>query len=118
MSGPMYLRTGNIFKNFTVQQKNEDTTARGRVTASFDKGSGTQLRAVLADATPDEKERWKQNQHPITHILTQQGKPLATEGDRLLLGRRIFYVQGVDDPGGLELWTLYYVEERVDTRGN
>jgi head-tail adaptor len=114
----MYLQTGNLFKDFTIEKKSEGTTARGRVKASYDRSEGTQLRAVLADADPQEKERWQQQQHPITHIITQRGAPLAEEGDRLIFGQRIFYIQGVDDPGSLGIWTIYYVQERSDTHGD
>lgn len=111
----MYLRTGNLFKDFVIEKKDETTTARGRPKASYDKSKGNQLRAVLADADPREKERWRQQQHPISHIITQKGAPLAKEGDRLIFGSQIFYIQGVDDPAGLGIWTIYYVEERKDT---
>ena len=64
---PMYLRPGNLFKDFTIEKKSEGTTARGRVTAGYDPEPNAQLRAVLADADPEERERWHQQQHPITH---------------------------------------------------
>jgi len=84
----MYLRPGNLFKDFTIEKRNEDTTARGRVSAGYKPVPDTILRAVLADADPDERERWQQQQHPITHTITQRGTPLAGEGDRLVLGDR------------------------------
>ena len=115
---PMYLRPGNLFKDFTIEQKGEGTTARGRVTSGYSPKSGAQLSAVLADADPEEKERWQQQQHPITHTITQRGTPLAGEGDRLVHGSRYFYIQGVNEPGSLGLWTIYYTQERSDTHGN
>ena len=111
---PMYLRTGNLFKDFIIEKKSEGKTARGRVTTDYQNSTGDRLSAVLADATPEERERWDQQQHPITHTLTQRGKPQAEEGDRLVFGNRLFYIQGVEEPGSLGIWTIYYAQERSD----
>lgn len=113
---PMYLRTGNLFKDFIVETKSESKTAHGRIAGSY--STGDRLSAVLADATPEEREKWNQQQHPITHIIVQRGKPLAGEGDRLIHDNRIFYVQGVDEPASIGLWTIYYTQERSDAHGN
>lgn len=115
---PMYLRPGNIFKDFTIEKRSEGATARGRVSAGYEPVPDTILRAVLADANPEERERWQQQQHPITHTITQRGTPLAGEGDRLVLGDRYFYIQGVNEPGSLGIWTIYYAQERSDTHEN
>ena len=72
------------------------------------------IHAVLAQATPQEKARWEQIQHPITHTIVDRGHPKAAETDQLTCGNRKFYVQGVDEPGQLGLYTIYYVEERAD----
>ncbi|MEG1562147.1 MAG: hypothetical protein RR365_00640 [Bacteroides sp.] len=111
---PMYLRTGNLFKDFIVEKKSEITTARGRVTSGYENSTGDRLSAVLADATPEERERWDQQQHSITHTLTQRGKPHAREGDRLIFGNRLFYIQGIEEPGDIGIWTIYYTQERSD----
>ena len=41
----MYLRTGNLFKDFTVEKKDEDTTARGRLKTEYDTNSTTTIRS-------------------------------------------------------------------------
>lgn len=114
----MYLRTGNLFKDFAVEKRDEDTNARGRAKAEYDTSSTITIRAVLADATPEEIERWQQRQHPITHTITQRGAPIAKEGDRLVFGSRYFYIQGVHEPGSLGIWTIYYAQERSDTHAD
>lgn len=53
---------------------------------------------------------------PITHTIVQTGKPMAKAEDKLVLGNRIFLVQGVDEPGSLGVCTIYYVEERADVK--
>jgi len=85
---------------------------RGRQAASWvDAGTAE---AVLADASPTEQLRWKQVQRPVTHSITAKGAPQAKPGDRLVFNNRHFYVQGVENPGGLGLWTIYHCEERKD----
>lgn len=114
----MYLRPGNLFKDFIVEAKGSNISSRGRAKKNYDKDLGVSIQAVLAEAKPDEKERWKQLQHPISHTITQKGKPKANAGDRLIFGERIFYIQGVDEPGALGLWTIYYADERMDGHGH
>ncbi len=114
----MYLRPGNLYKDFTVETTGAAVSSRGRPKKNYDKDKGPMIRAVLAEAKPEEKERWRQLQHPISHVITQKGRPKAKEGDRLIFENRIFYIQGVDEPGALGLWTIYYAEERKDTHGH
>lgn len=49
-----------------------------------------------------------------SHTIVDRGHPKAAETDQLTCGNRKFYVQGVDEPGQLGLYTIYYVEERAD----
>lgn len=110
----MYLRPGNLYKDFTIEKKDAVITSRGRAKREYDSETGGQVRGILAEAKPEEKERWRQLQHPITHSIVQRGTPKAAAEDRLVFGDRIFYIQGVDEPGALGLWTIYYAEERFD----
>lgn len=113
----MYLRPGNLFKDFSIEKKGATLSTRGRARSEYDGETGERIRGVLAEAKPVEKERWRQLQHPISHIITQKGQPQAEAEDRLILGERMFFIQGVDEPGALGLWTIYYVEERFDGNG-
>jgi hypothetical protein len=110
----MYLRPGNLYKDFIVEKKGASISSRGRAKKSYDSESGERIRGILAEAKPQEKERWRQLQHPISHTIVQKGKPKAGPEDRLVFGERIFFIQGVDEPGALGFWTIYYVEERFD----
>ena len=48
----------------------------GEKTVSFQAEGAPHLLAVLAEAKPDEIERFRQqSQHPITHTITQRGSP-------------------------------------------
>ncbi len=117
--GTLYLRPGNLFKDFWVEKRITGKTSRGRKTATFQSEGAPHLLAVLAEAKPEEIERFRQqNAHPITHTITQRGRPKAGPEDRLVYQGRYFYIQGVDCPGDLGLWTIYYAEERSDVDGD
>lgn len=116
MRACMYLRPGNLCKDFIVEENVTATNSFGRPTASYE-GDGTKmLRGVLAEADYRQKMRWEQLQHPISHTIVQAGKPNAKAEDKLILGERIFLVKGIDEAGSLGICTIYYVEERMDVK--
>lgn len=110
----IYLRENNLLKEFIVKIKAEEekVNERGRCIPEYT--GETTIRAILTDATTSEKEQYNRLSHPITHTITHRGKPIAKEEDYLVLDNRKFYVQGIENPGGLNLWTIYNVEERRD----
>ena len=112
----MYLRPGNLNKDFCIACEQEIITGNGRPKKMF-APTDDRLKGILAEAKTDERMRWQQLQHPITHTIVQQGSPRAQTGDLLLMGGRSFFVQGTDDVAALGVWTLYYVEERFDVNG-
>ena len=110
----MYLKPGNLIKDLVVEQKSV-TTEHGRPRSVFDAEHTEHIKGVLSSASPTEKERWAQLQHPITHELVQRGEPKAKPEDRMIMGGRTFYVQGVDHIADIGVATIYYLEERSDT---
>ena len=76
--------------------------------------------AILATANQNEIEHWKQNGHPITHKIVQQGVLNAAVATNYLVlsenGKkdRYFYIQGVSNPAELNHMMRYFVEERKD----
>lgn len=97
-----------------VARNGSGVNNRGRPSKTYDTENAVMIRAILAQATPQEKSRWEQIQHPITHTIVGRGKPKAQENDVMTCGARKFFVQGVDEPGQLGLYSIYYVEERQD----
>lgn len=112
----MYLRPGNMFKEFVIEGEAETVGTFGRPKMAYEQTGKRTLKGCLADATENDRERWKQLQHPITHTIVQAGPPKAKEEDRLILGERLFIIHAVDDCGGLGITTIYYAEERTDVR--
>lgn len=92
----------------------DETDSKGRPKKNYDIDQGRFIRAVLAKATPQEKQRWEQIQHPISHTVVSNGKALAKAGELLVHDGRKFFIQGVDEPGEYGLACIYYVQERED----
>ena len=126
MSFRGHLRPGQGFKPFTVLRRTGATTATGRpYTGSFEE-QGTFL-GIISQASPQEKEQWKQLGTPITHTIVQRGiqnRAKATDVLQLTTSMpcncqsqtvRYFFVQGdPQDPGELGHFLVYKVEERKD----
>jgi hypothetical protein len=108
----MYLTPNMLWQTFAWERLETELDSRGRPVQTW--VSAGQIRGILSDSSPEQKLRYQQMQHPVTHEIAVQGSPQATPGDRLVLGNRHFYVHDVQDPGGLGLWTIYQVEERRD----
>ena len=107
----MYLRPGNLFKQFIIEENNQVVNDGGRIINNHN-GDGTRfLKGCLAEASPDTKEKWSQLGHHVTHTITQPGVPKAKGGDLLILGDRHFFVEGVDDAGSLGVAVIYYAKE-------
>ena len=112
----MYMRHGNLFKEFIIEDNRQVVTSTGRV-ADKHMGNGTKtLKGCLAEASADDREDHSQKDHIVTHTIVQAGRPLAKRTDRLELGERVFYIVDIDSCGGLGISTLYYAEERRDAR--
>mgnify|MGYP006916064236 CR=1 FL=1 len=110
----MYLRTGNLVKDFVIEPLKRGIQTTGRAKTVYDTESRAILRGVISSADPDAVARYDQTDHPCTHQIAQYGGERAKPGDRLVLGQRYYYILGVDNIGSLSIATLYYVEERTD----
>lgn len=112
----MYLRPGNLFKEFVIEDNSQTVTSTGRV-ANNHSGDGTRtLKGCLAEATKDERESRSAADHPVTHTIVQAGSPKAKRTDKLILGNRTFYIVDIDDAGALGISTIYFAEERRDAK--
>ncbi len=112
----MYLRPGNLFKEFIIESNKQKVTSTGRV-ANNHIGNGTKtLKGCLAEATDDERQNHSQKDHIVTHTIVQSGSPKAKRTDKLVLGNRVFYIVDIDDVGALGISTIYYAEERSDAK--
>ncbi len=116
---PMYLRPGNLFKEFLVKRKESDISNIGLPVTEFN-DTGILVDGVLAEVSTDDREKtkhmWDQDQHSLTHTIVSWNCPSAKKGDVLSLENRYFLILAVDDAGSLGVATIYYAEERNDLR--
>lgn len=112
----MYLRPGNLFKEFVIEENIQTVTKTGRPVVGFSGDGSRMLRGCLAEASPDVREAHSLPDHIVTHTIVQKGPPKAKRTDRLILGSRVFYIVDIDATGMLSIATLYYAEERRDVR--
>ena len=110
----MYLRTGNLVKDFVIESVARNVNSSGRPSITYDVETAAILRGVIADASPEAVARYSQTEHPCTHQIVQRGGEKAKPGDRLVRGHTHYYVLGVDNVAALGIATIYYVEERTD----
>jgi hypothetical protein len=112
----MYLRPGNLFKDFVVENNKQVVTSTGRV-AQVHNGDGTVIiRGCLAEASDEDKTNHSKTDHVVTHTIVQSGPAKAKRTDKLVLGNRSFYIVDIDDAGSLGISTIYYAEEREDVK--
>lgn len=112
----MYVRPGNLFKEFVIESNRQVVTSTGRV-ANSHTGDGTKtLKGCLAEASDEDRTNHSQKDHIVTHTIIQSGNPKAKRTDKLILGERTFYIVDIDDAGSLGISTIYYAEERRDAK--
>lgn len=112
----MYVRPGNLFKEFVIESNRQVVTSTGRV-ANSHTGDGTKtLKGCLAEASDEDRTNHSQKDHVVTHTIIQSGNPKAKRTDKLILGERTFYIVDIDDAGSLGISTIYYAEERRDAK--
>ena len=116
--GSMYLRPGNLWKDFSVQSLT--TQWEGCYTADKYTDTGKHLTGILASADSSlserMKHRWNQEQHSLTHTLVVRGAADVKKGDLLIWEERAFLVLLVEDMGTLGASGILYVEERNDLK--
>ena len=112
----MYVRPSRLYKKFSIESSYSTVNANGRPVTGYKSIEGQTLHGMLARASTNEIRKFDSLEHPIDHTIVQDGRPLAKPGDKLLLGKRVFLVRAVDEPGSIGICTIYYVEERMDVK--
>ncbi len=118
----MFLRPGNLWKTFDVS-RNVTTNQMGYPVSEYQK-TGEQVTGVISQADSNTSERtkhlWDQDQHSLSHTLVTRGKHTLRKGDILASTEdepRAYLVLATDDPAGLGITGLVYLEERNDLKG-
>lgn len=111
----MYLRPGNLFKDFIIEKNRETVNDSGRPVTGYSGDGAKMLKGCLSSASERDKLHGTAD-HIVTHTIVQKGRPRAERTDRLVLGERLFYIVDIDETGMLGIATLYYAEERTDVK--
>ena len=120
MIGPyrgMYLRPGNLYKQYTVMRK-KPVLEKGHTLTKYEpcgmvSGILAQASALQSDQM---KHRWDQDQQSLTHTMVCRGKVDLKKGDTLAYEEHYYLVLLTDNVGALSGTTLVYLEERNDLR--
>lgn len=112
----MYLRPGNLFKDFVVFSLSQDVTDGGRVVEKYTGDGSCILKGCLAEADDRDIADHSIEDHTVTHTIVSRGAPKAKRRDKLVFGSRAFYIVDIDDVGALGISTIYYAEERNDIK--
>lgn len=112
----MYLRPGNLFKEFVVESNTQVVTGTGRVANNHTGDGARTLKGCLAEASDEDRTNHNRKEHVVTHTIVQSGCPKAKRSDKLILDNRVFYIVDIDDAGTLGISTIYYAEERRDVK--
>jgi hypothetical protein len=118
----MFLHPGDGWQEFTCYSKQSDSTPGGRPKSAGLTPCGT-LEGIISDAKPSEILAWKQNDHPITCKIVQENPDCVAEAEDVLAIEaegakpRYFYVQGLQNPGDLYQYVIYFCQERKGLDG-
>ena len=109
----VYLRKSHSEEEFEVYPQNSNAQdSRGRVVKSYTTTTPlVKFVGIITPASQKELERYNMQMHPITHLITHIGSPVAKATDMLKSGSNKYYVTGVEDTVK-EWWTVYFVERR------
>ena len=112
------LLPGHGFQSFTAHKKKTNVGSTGRPKATEYDETDVKFLGALIRATQKEIDQWKQNGHPITHKITEFSALAKARATDYLISEdgRQFYIQGIKNPGDLNVTMIYYVEERYDVK--
>lgn len=116
------LYTPNIlpgygFKKFAVCRQETTVTETGRPMESGYIRTATELYGILALTTPEERAKWKQDGHDVSHRIVQHACMVCAKATDILLsedGRCFRIAVEPRNPGGFNATVIYYVDERND----
>lgn len=107
---------GQGFQKFQIYAQETSVTASGRAVPNKPVDTEKWFFGMLINANQREIDQWKQNGHPISHKIVEYSAMVKAIPTNYLVKEdgREFYVQGVKNPGDMNISCIYYVEERLD----
>lgn len=114
-----FLVSGQGFKDFVVYEKTETISSSGSVGRSVNFIKKADLKGITTSMSPKERETWKQSGYEVSDKIVQYGSPKAKKGQYIVYydfnkQSHVYEVKGVRNPGGLNHFSIYLVNERSD----
>lgn len=114
-----FLVPGQGFKDFVVYEKTGTISSSGSVGCSVNFIKKTDLKGITTSMSPKERETWKQSGYEVSDKIVQYGSPKAKKGQYIVYydfnkQSHVYEVKGVRNPGGLNHFSIYLVNERSD----
>ena len=114
-----FLVPGQGFKYFVVYEKTGTISSSGSVGRSVNFIKKADLKGITTSMSPKERETWKQSGYEVSDKIVQYGSPKAKKGQYIVYydfnkQSHVYEVKGVRNPGGLNHFSIYLVNERSD----
>lgn len=114
-----FLVPGQGFKDFVVYEKTGTISSSGSVGRSVNFIKKVDLKGITTSMSPKERETWKQSGYEVSDKIVQYGSPKAKKGQYIVYydfnkQSHAYEVKGVRNPGGLNHFSIYLVNERSD----
>jgi len=113
-TGNVMLMPGQELRAFTVLRPEVRGTENGREGLTNRFVEVGVIRGILAQAKPEEIERWRMLNHPVTHkIIMQRTPPFEVKPGDVFerAGRRFYHQTSPYDVGDIGHWTVFYCDE-------
>ena len=114
-----FLVPGQGFKDFVVYEKTGTISSSGSVGRSVNFIKKADLKGITTSMSPKERETSKQSGNEVSDKIVQYGSPKSKKGQYIVYydfnkQSHVYEVKGVRNPGGLNHFSIYLVNERSD----
>ncbi len=108
------FRPGQQLKAFSIYRKKVEVDERGRVTYSKNENLEYigEIKGSLSAISQKEKYKWKQIEHPASHIIVVRGKTEIQPEDILVYEGQRYDIERVEEPGETGIFTILYCNKR------
>lgn len=104
---------GQQLKTFNVLRKKAELDGKNRLRYSSEPEPVDSFKGTISQASQREIERFKSIEHPITHTIVVRLRAPVKAEDMLERDGKKYFVQGVDDPLGVGLYTIIYCNQEA-----
>lgn len=108
----LFLRPGQQLQRYEIYRKSHARDEKGKISAAVEPAIIGALMGSLVKVSQQEAERWKQQNHLVTHKIVVYGDTEAKTGDVLKRGKEKYYVHGKENRALLGKFFSLYCEYR------